>query len=74
MNFNNGYLGGMHFIWWGLGLLIIVWILFSRNNITSGITKDEDPLNVLKKRFARGEISKDEYNESKKVLEARTES
>ena len=68
MNFNNGFFGSMHFIWWGLGLFIIAWILFSRNNITSGITKDEDPLYMLKKRFAKGEINKDQYEESKRII------
>ena len=29
----------------------------------------EDPLQILKKRFAIGEISKDEFEEMKKLLE-----
>ena len=68
MYFNNGFFGGMHFIWWGLGLFIIAWMLFSRNNITSSITKDEDPLYVLKKRFAKGKIDKDQYEETRRII------
>jgi len=70
MYFNNGFFGSMHFIWWGLGLFILAWILFSRNNITSNIIKDEDPLYVLKKRFAKGEINKDEYKELRRLIES----
>ncbi len=69
MYFNNGYFGGMHFIWWGIGIFLLAWILLSRQNITPRITKDEDPLYALKKRFAKGEISKEEYEESKRILE-----
>ena len=32
-------------------------------------TKEESPLDILKKRFARGEISKEEFEQMKKVLE-----
>ncbi|WP_231562665.1 SHOCT domain-containing protein [Muricauda sp. MAR_2010_75] len=32
--------------------------------------KEGRPLSVLKKRFANGEISKEEYEESKKILKS----
>ena len=31
---------------------------------------DDDPLNILKQRYAKGEITKAEYQEMKKVLES----
>ena len=34
------------------------------------VNNDEDPLKILKIRFAKGELSKSEYEEMKKVLEA----
>ena len=33
-------------------------------------SKKENPLDILKKRFAQGEISKEEFEESKKVLKS----
>ena len=32
-------------------------------------SSDDDPLLILKKRFAKGEITKEEYEEMKSVLE-----
>lgn len=39
------------------------------NNTTSPQTSEEDPLKILKIRFAKGEISKEEYDEMKFALE-----
>jgi len=38
-------------------------------NQQTPLTSSEDPLQVLKLRFARGEITKDQFEEMKKVLE-----
>ena len=40
----------------------------SRKNTTDGDNK-EKPIDVLKRRFANGEISEEEYEERKAVLE-----
>ena len=39
----------------------------SQPNIT--VVSEDDPLTLLKKRFVKGEITKEEYDEMKKVLE-----
>jgi|GEM_PF-3377581 len=46
---------------------LIVWWLLRSNKIASQITND--PLTILKKRFANGEITKKEYESIKKELE-----
>ncbi|MCK4249944.1 SHOCT domain-containing protein, partial [candidate division WOR-3 bacterium] len=38
-------------------------------NQQTPLTSSEDPLQVLKLRFARGEITKEQFEEMKKVLE-----
>jgi putative membrane protein len=56
-------------VWWILWIIFLLWIFVVPFNIFGQRTKAETPLNVLKKRFAKGEISKEEYEEKKKILE-----
>ena len=44
-------------------------IIYSRMKEKKSSSSDDDPLTILKKRFAKGEISKEEYEEMKLVLE-----
>ena len=44
-------------------------IIYSRMKEKKTSTSDDDPLTILKKRFAKGEITKEEYEEMKSVLE-----
>ena len=44
-------------------------IIYSRMKQKKNSSLDDDPLTILKKRFAKGEISKEEYEEMKLVLE-----
>ena len=74
MHWDGGYYG-----WgWGMGLLMVLfWVL-----VIVGIVylirsfigaerkgmKEESALDILKKRYARGEISKEEFEEKKKDI------
>jgi len=53
-----------------LGLIVWVFTKYSRNNTfpwdESG--RQEDPLEILKRRYAQGEISKKQYEEMKKQV------
>jgi len=71
MNFGNmGW--GMGF-WWIGGLIMLVlfvwllYILFGRNSVENRY-HTETARNILSKRYARGEITKEEYNSILKDL------
>ncbi|WP_317040757.1 SHOCT domain-containing protein [Pricia antarctica] len=58
----------MHYIWWIVWLILLVWIFILPYNIPFQKSQKDSPLDILKKRYARGEISKDEYEEARKTL------
>jgi putative membrane protein len=70
---------GMMWGWWGMGwiFMIIFWglivvglILLIRHlvRISKGGKAEESALDILKKRYARGEINKEEFDQKKKDL------
>ncbi len=60
---------GMHFLWWLFWLIIIIWIFATPWDIPGQRKKRDTPLAILKKRLAKGEITKEEYEEIKKTLD-----
>ena len=65
----NNYYGGMHLFWWVIWILLLIWIFAIPYNIPFQRQKRDSPIDILKRRFASGEITKDEYQEMKKILE-----
>lgn len=65
----DGMFWGMHFLWWILLIVVLVWLLTSRTNVFRQGPPAETPLDILKQRFARGEITKEEYEERRRILE-----
>ncbi|GBD91079.1 hypothetical protein BMS3Abin04_01803 [bacterium BMS3Abin04] len=72
----NGMFGGMWFGWlfWIILIAIIIWAVLqftNRNqptNHSTNIVEKETPLDILKKRYAKGEITKEEYDEMRKNI------
>ncbi len=64
----NGHFGGMHFIWWIIWFLFIIWIFATPWDIPGQRTKKDSPLDILKKRFASGEITKEELEEGRNII------
>ncbi|TKK66307.1 SHOCT domain-containing protein [Ilyomonas limi] len=68
--FNNNYqFWGMHLFWWLVWMILIFWIFATPYDIPGQRKKKESPLDILQKRFASGQITTEEYQEKKKILE-----
>jgi putative membrane protein len=69
MSGNDGMWFGGGYMWffWILVPLVIFWVFKSMSNESSASTSSNDtiesPIDILKKRYANGEIDKEEYNE-----------
>lgn len=64
-----GHYWGMHWFWWVFWIIILLWIFIIPYNIPGQRNKKETPLDIRKKRYAKGEITPQEYEEMKKMLE-----
>ena len=63
--------GGFMWIFWILLLVILVWVVkVAMTDAGSKKTMEDDsPLEILKKRYARGDIEEDEFIRRRKELE-----
>lgn len=71
MGMGNFGFGGMIFmsIFWIAFLGLIIWLIYQliiKNKTNS--TNSKDSINIVKERYAKGEITKKEYLEMKKEL------
>ncbi|MBB5396837.1 SHOCT domain-containing protein [Mucilaginibacter sp. AK015] len=57
----------MHLVWWFLWVCLLIWIFATPYDIPGQRKRRDSPLDILKKRFAAGEITKDEYRERKNI-------
>ena len=48
MHYFDGHWGGMHFIWWIVWLILLVWIFFVPYDIPYRKNENENPLDILK--------------------------
>lgn len=65
------FFGGWMIILWVVVIGLIVWgvvALAKRGTSTSDTTQKRDSLDIAKERYAKGEISKEEFEEIKKNL------
>lgn len=72
----HGYGGGMMWIFWVLIILALVWfVAFAtrRGGVSPGDSSpgsDKSALEILKERYARGEIDRDEFERKQKDLQS----
>ena len=70
MHFYEGYhFGGMHLFWWVLWMILIIWIFLTPWSIPGERRSSDHPLNILQRKYAAGEMSIEEYEKRKTVLE-----
>lgn len=60
---------GMHLFWWFIWVMFILWIFATPYHVPFQQKKKDSPFDILKTRFANGQITNEEYNEKKKILE-----
>jgi putative membrane protein len=66
---NDGYhVWGMHLIWWFVWLFLIFWIYATPYDIPFQ-RKKGTALEILQKRFAAGQITNEDYQEKKRILD-----
>lgn len=67
---NWGWGGGLMMILWIVLLVaIIFWIVRAAQRSGNQSSQSESAMDILKKRYARGEISKEEFEERKNALQ-----
>lgn len=67
--FYEGYhFGGMHLFWWIIWIIILFWIFAIPDDIPGQRKKKESNFDVLKRKYASGEYTTQEYMERKKNL------
>ena len=62
-----GWMGGIFMMLWPILFLVLIFYIFNKTSQEKKIDI-ETPLDILKKRYARGDISKEEFEERKKDL------
>jgi putative membrane protein len=67
-NYGAGYGWLLMVILWVVVIIGVVFLIKSILRSTKTERKTETPLEILKKRYAKGEISKEEFEEKKKDL------
>jgi len=72
MHNGNGHFFGMHYLWWVVLAILFVWIFILPYNIPFQRKRKETPLDILKKRFVRGEMTKEEFEEAIKTLKSKS--
>ncbi|NLP58959.1 SHOCT domain-containing protein [Lutibacter sp. B1] len=71
MHFNDGHFGDIHFIWWIILIAILILIFFVFYGIPYQKAKKESLKDILDSRYAKGEITKEQYEEIKRTINSK---
>lgn len=67
MFFDHHFIG-MHWIWWLIVVGIILLVVFNVIPYRPKTELEENAIEILKKRFARGEIEREEFEERMRII------
>jgi len=59
----------MHLGWWFIWVLLLVWIFVTPYDIPGQRIIKDAPIDILKRSFASGEISQEQFLEQKNLLQ-----
>ncbi len=67
----HGWIGGMHMAWWVFWILVIIlfFVFLEAEPKHKAKQRREKPLDILKRRYAKGDLSTEEYEDRKTYLE-----
>lgn len=71
MQCDTYHYGGMHLFWWFVWGIMLFWIFATPYDIPGQRKSKDTSLELLKQRFAKGEIQNEEYLEKKRILEGK---
>jgi len=60
---------GMHLVWWIVWVVLLVWIFVTPWDVPGQRKRPDSPLDILKKRYASGEIGREQFERLKEDLE-----
>ncbi len=69
MFYENFQFWGMHLIWWVIWGAILLWIYATPYDMPGQRKKRDTPIDILRKRFALGEIDEKEFFEKRTIIE-----
>jgi len=67
--FYDHHFMGMHWVWWIILTVVLLLMMFNIIPYSTNNGYREEAIDILKKRFARGEIEREEYEERKRIIE-----
>jgi len=71
MDYGYNY-GVMHLLWWFIWMVFLFWIFAIPYDLPGQRKRKDTPLDVIKKLYAAGQITKEEYQERKELLEKKS--
>lgn len=67
--FHGHHFIGMHWIWWIVLVGLILLVVFNIIPYRPDTRLKEDAMEILRKRFARGEIEREEFEERMRIIQ-----